>query len=230
MRNRSKVALFWGFTALMTNIGVAQAQTTWLPGTPTGTLPYFVEKFVGSPGANLAQCGSGAAYPILYGSQGAEAGTCRCPDPYGHGRSCRRLLSAVWDLRPDGGGQRPRHQGRLPRRFVAVPASGPPHDSRHLELQLELEYLVVELSHRHRQPWRAFGTQTFSLEGRSDVSLDIAFVDEGNNGQCLTPGSYSVVQGRPVTLTIDTDNDSGGCLQHFGSASNTDGDGDGVSD
>jgi hypothetical protein len=56
---------------------------------------------------------------------------------------------------------------------------------------------------------------TFMLSGRTDVSLDVQFWADGD-GQCvnaLPQGQwYSVRPGVPITVGIDADNRSGGCL------------------
>lgn len=58
--------------------------------------------------------------------------------------------------------------------------------------------------------------QTFSIEGRTDVALDVYFTGYGGDpGQCGNAGLHTAFYGQPVQLRIDTDGRPGGCLQQF---------------
>ena len=70
-----------------------------------------------------------------------------------------------------------------------------------------------------------FCNLTFTLNGRTDIGLDIQFYADGDAGQCkgaLPQGQfYTAAAGSPVTLGLDTDGRPGGCwlvlrLRHFG--------------
>lgn len=62
---------------------------------------------------------------------------------------------------------------------------------------------------------------TFNVSGRSDVGIDVQYYADtsGSAGQCinaLPQGSfYTAVAGSPVTLSLDTDDRSGGCWLSF---------------
>jgi hypothetical protein len=57
--------------------------------------------------------------------------------------------------------------------------------------------------------------QTFSIQGRGDVELDISFEADGDPGQCGNTGTHTVNEWNSVTLFLDTDNRSGGCRESF---------------
>ncbi|MDE1461200.1 hypothetical protein [Spartinivicinus poritis] len=59
---------------------------------------------------------------------------------------------------------------------------------------------------------------TFSIEGRSDIALDINFRADGDAGQCNAAdgvGMHTVTEGHAVTLRYDMDSRPGGCRQKF---------------
>jgi len=57
--------------------------------------------------------------------------------------------------------------------------------------------------------------QTFTIEGRSDVALDVLFNGDADAGQCGNTGLHTAVLGQSVQLRIDTDSRRGGCIQQF---------------
>lgn len=228
MESKKKLLLL-GLTLFLAGAGGALAQTTWIPGTPTGTTPFFVEKFVGTPGANTGQCGSGAAYPVLYGSQGAEAETWTrpirmdmdnrsggCTQQFGIYDPTGAVSGAVFKVNLTGDAGQCGNQGVRTIPLSSIYSSNWSTWSSSYTLDTDNR--------------TGFCTQTFSLEGRSDLALDVTFEDEGGNGQCRNTGTFPVVEGRSATFIIDTDSDGGGCLQKFRLRLNSDADGDNVSD
>ena len=68
-----------------------------------------------------------------------------------------------------------------------------------------------------RTPPEGFSTlqPVFSLYGRDDVELDVAFWADGDAGQCGNAGFHTVRLNSPVRLRLDMDNRPGGCRQMF---------------
>jgi hypothetical protein len=57
--------------------------------------------------------------------------------------------------------------------------------------------------------------QVFSVEGRSDVALDVDFRADGVVDQCRNTGRHTASADHPVELRLDTDQRAGGCYQRF---------------
>lgn len=210
-------------------VGQTPTQTLWIPSTPTGTTPYFVESFYGN--GIWQQCGYGdpPSSPIYNGSQGAALGQWTRPirmDMDGRGGGCLQQFGIYDPL------------GELAGLSVQVSLTGDPSQCGNQGTR------TIPISSFLSSPWSTltspaflldtdnkagYCTQTFSLSGRSDVALDVSFVAENNN-QCGNTGQFPVVAGRSATFLIDTDSRAGGCQQKFRLRHNVDADGDGVLD
>lgn len=57
--------------------------------------------------------------------------------------------------------------------------------------------------------------QVFSIYGRYDVELDVAFWADGDAGQCGNAGFHTVTPYNSVRIRLDMDNRPGGCRQMF---------------
>jgi hypothetical protein len=190
------------------------------------TTPAFFENFLGW--GDLGQCGYGAG-GVFYGSQGAEAGTWTQPvrmDMDNRSGGCTQEFGLYDPF------------GQLAGLQLKVNFGGTANQCWNQGIR------TVPISSSFSSSWSnwssvyaldtddkaGYCTQTFSIEGRSDVALDVAFEAEANNGQCGNVGTFPVVLGRPASFTIDTDGRAGGCRQKFRLRLNADADNDGVGD
>jgi hypothetical protein len=187
--------------------------------TTAGGTPYFSEEYLGN--ADLGQCGYNSA-TFLYGSQDTAAGTWTMP------------VRIDTDNRSGGCSQRFRladPSGQLSGLVLKVDFQGTANQCAGTGIRS-----IVPNGSWSSIYWidtddkAGYCTQTFSIEGRSDLALDVNFEAESNNGQCGNVGTFPVVLGRSATFILDTDERSGGCRQKFRLRLNSNADGDGVGD
>lgn len=57
--------------------------------------------------------------------------------------------------------------------------------------------------------------ETFSIEGRNDIFMDVSIIPDGDSNQCGNPGTHTVQSGSPAQIRIDTDGRPGGCRERF---------------
>jgi hypothetical protein len=193
---------------------------------PPTTTPSLFESYLGD--GDLGQCGYGNPQ-FLYGTGFAEAETWTKPvrmDTDNRSGACFQQFG-LYDP-----------TGRLSGLQLKVDFQGTSNQCWYPGIR------TVPISSAANFPWGVWSsayridtddragycTQTFSLEGRSDVALDISFEAESNNGQCGNVGTFPVVLGRSATFYIDTDERSGGCRQKFRLRLNNNADDDGVGD
>jgi hypothetical protein len=188
---------------------------TWSPALPTdesAVSPYFLENFTGD--GDLGQCNGG-----FYGAQAAREGSWMNSvlidadsrlggclqqfavyDPSGSLQG-NTTISVVFS--PDPGGD-PGQCGSPGERAIPYVRS------------LPSKWTTWSNPYRIDTDNRPGGClQTFKVEGRSDVVLDVQFDATGDPGQCGNTGTHSATVKHPLTLRIDTDDRSGGCRQSF---------------
>jgi hypothetical protein len=204
--------------------GAADSQDIYATGFTIGdSTPYLFENYLGW--GDLGQCGYGAP-GLLYGAQGFKADTWTNPvrmDTDNRSGGCTQQFG-LYDP-----------SGRLSGLQLKVTFSGTANQC------WDQGTRTVPVSSPFGPVWSTsygidtddkagYCIQTFSIEGRSDVALDVNFEAEVNNGQCGNVGTFPVVQGRSATFYLDTDERSGGCRQKFRLRLNANADGDGVGD
>lgn len=193
---------------------------------PPTTTPSLFENYLGN--GDLGQCGYNDAQ-FLYSSGFAEAGTWTKPvrmDTDSRSGACSQQFG-IYDP-----------TGQLSGLVLKIDFQGPSNQCWNPGTR------TVPISSAANFPWSTWSsiywidtdersgycTQTFSIEGRSDVALDVNFEAEENNGQCGNVGTFPVVLLRSATFIIDADGRSGACRQKFRLRLNADADSDGVLD
>lgn len=165
--------------------------------------PYFFVNFYGD--GDLGQCNGGA-----YGVQSAVIGEWTSPirlDTDGRAGGCFQQFSVA-----DPAGS----LAGLNMMVNFYPDGDAQCDSPGLRNIPVSPYLVWSTPYRIDTDNRSGGCQQiFSIQGRSDVVMDISFWADGDPGQCGNTGVHTVSINHPVQLRLDMDNRNGGCWQSF---------------